>query len=205
MKKFLFDLFPVILFFAAFKLAGVFPEQASALASALHYTATDPKQLPILAATAVAIVATVFQISWVKLRHGKVDTMLWVSLALISVLGGATLLLQDPTFIIWKPTALYWLFAVVLAGSQLFLGKNLIRSMMQQAQLELPEPVWTRLNYSWVGFFLMMGFLNLYVAFNYSQETWVNFKLFGSTGLMLAFMVIQGFMLAKHIEHKESE
>jgi len=205
MKKFLFDLFPVILFFAAFKLAGSNPEQASALAASLHYTATDPKQLPILIATAVAIVATFFQISWVWLRHRKVDTMLWVSLALITVLGGATLLLQDPTFIIWKPTALYWLFALVLAVSQLFFGKNLIRTMMQQAQLELPEPVWNRLNLSWVIFFAGMGVLNLYVAFNFSQETWVDFKVFGATGLMLVFMIAQGFMLAKHIQQKESE
>ena len=205
MKKFLFDLFPVILFFVAFKLAGSHHDQASALAATLHYTASDPKQLPILIATAVAIVATVFQISWVLLRHGKVDTMLWVSLGLITVLGGATLLLQDPTFIIWKPTALYWLFALVLAVSQLFFGKNLIRSMMHQAQLELPDPVWVRLNFAWVVFFTGMGVLNLYVAFNYSQETWVDFKLFGATGLMLVFMVAQGFMLAKYIEQKDSE
>ena len=125
MKKIFFDLFPIILFFLTFKLAGSNPEQATALANSLHYVATDPKQLPILLATAVAIAATILQIAWVWMRHRKVDTMLWVSLGLISVLGGATLFLQDATFIKWKPTALYWLFSLVLAGSQLLFKKNL--------------------------------------------------------------------------------
>jgi intracellular septation protein len=205
MKKIFFDLFPIILFFLAFKLAGSHPDQANAFAHALHYTATDLKQLPILLATAVAIVATMLQIGWVWLRHGKVDTMLWVSLALISVLGGATLLFQDPTFIKWKPTVLYWLFAVVLAVSQLLFNKNLIRSMMQQAQLELPESIWIKLNYSWVAFFALMGVLNLYVANHYSLESWVDFKLFGTTAIMFAFILAQGLVLSKYVVHKENE
>jgi len=205
MKKILFDLFPIILFFIAFKLAGSYPEQAAAFAASLHYTALDGKQLPILLATGVAIFATLLQIAWVLLRHGKVDTMLWVSLALITVLGGATLFFQDPTFIKWKPTALYWLFALVLAVSQLLFKKNLIRSMMQQAQMELPEPVWVKLNYSWIGFFAVMGVLNIYVAYNYSLSTWVDFKLFGTTGIMFAFIIGQGVMLSKYVVHKESE
>jgi len=205
MKKILFDLFPIILFFIAFKLAGSYPEQAAALAASLHYTAVDIKQLPILLATGVAIFATLLQIAWVLLRHGKVDTMLWVSLALITVLGGATLFFQDPTFIKWKPTALYWLFALVLAVSQVLFKKNLIRSMMQQAQMELPEPVWAKLNYSWIGFFAVMGVLNIYVAYNYSLSTWVDFKLFGTTGIMFAFIIGHGLMLSKYVVHKESE
>jgi len=205
MKKIFFDLFPIILFFIAFKLAGSYPEQAAAFAASLHYTALDLKQLPILLATGVAICATLLQIAWVLLRHGKVDTMLWVSLGLITVLGGATLFFQDPTFIKWKPTALYWLFALVLAVSQLLFKKNLIRSMMQQAQMELPEPVWVKLNYSWIGFFAVMGVLNIYVAYNYSLSTWVDFKLFGTTGIMFAFIIGQGLMLSKYVVHKESE
>ena len=204
MKKIFFDLFPIILFFITFKFAGSNPEQAQEVAKLLHYAA-DPKQLPILLATGVAIVATAMQISWVWLRHGKVDTMLWVSLGLISVLGGATLVFQDPTFIKWKPTALYWLFALVLLIAQIFFKKNLIRSMMQQAKLELPESVWVNLNYSWVAFFALMGVLNIYVAYNYSLESWVDFKLFGTTGIMFAFILAQGVLLAKHIENKESE
>jgi intracellular septation protein len=203
MKKILFDLFPIFLFFIAFKLAGSNPEQAAALAASLNYPA-DPKQLPILMATAVAIIATIVQIAWVWLRHGKVDTMLWISLALVVVLGGATLWLHDPTFIKWKPTVLYWIFAVVLAGSHLLFKKNLIRTMMQQAQLELPEALWTKLNYSWVVFFAVMGVVNLYVANHFSLAAWVNFKLFGFMGMMLAFMLLQGVVLAKYIE-KESD
>ncbi len=205
MKKIFFDLFPIILFFLAFKLAGSHPDQALAFANAIHYTATDHKQLPILLATAVAILATMLQIGWVWLRHGKVDTMLWVSLGLITVLGGATLLFQDPTFIKWKPTVLYWLFAVVLAVSQVLLKKNLIRSMMQQAQLELPESIWVKLNYSWVMFFALMGVLNIYVANHYSLSTWVDFKLFGTTGIMFAFILGQGLVLSKYVVHKENE
>lgn len=204
MKKIFFDLFPIILFFLAFKLAGGHPELAGAFAHTLHYAA-DPKQLPILLATGVAIVATVLQIAWVWMRHSKVDTMLWVSLGLISVLGGATLFFQDPTFIKWKPTALYWLFTIVLGVSYFFFKKNLIRSMMQQAELELPESVWATLNYSWMTFFALMGAVNIYVAYHYSLESWVDFKLFGTTGIMFAFILGQGFLLARHIDHKEND
>jgi intracellular septation protein len=173
--KFLFDLFPVILFFAAFKFAGIY------------------------AATATAIAATFLQIGWVWWRHRKVDTMLWVSLAIITVFGGATLILHDETFIKWKPTVLYWLFSGILAVSSIALGKNLIRTMLAE-QMQLPEPVWTRLNLAWVLFFALMGGLNLYVAFSYPLETWVNFKLFGGMGLMFAFVVLQGIMLSRYID-----
>jgi intracellular septation protein len=178
--KFLFDLFPVILFFAAYKFAGIY------------------------AATGVAIAATVAQIGWVHFRHGKVDKMLWVSFGLIVVFGGMTLFLRDPTFIKWKPTVLYWLFATVLLGSALLFGKNPIRSMLE-AQVTLPEALWMRLNLMWVGFFAVMGGLNLYVAYNFSEADWVNFKLFGGMGLMLAFIVAQGLMLAKYVEEKPEQ
>lgn len=177
--KFLFDLFPVILFFAAYKFADIY------------------------VATGVAIAATVAQIAWVHFRHGKVDKMLWVSLGLIVVFGGMTLLLRDPTFIKWKPTVLYWLFAATLLGSALVLRKNLIRAMLEQ-QVSLPDAVWLRLNLSWVAFFTVMGGLNLYVAYHYSEEDWVNFKLFGGMGLMFAFIVAQGLWLAKYVEEEKS-
>lgn len=202
MKKFLFDLFPIILFFAAFKIAGSDPEQANALALAVGYQA-DIKQIPILIATAIAIVATFVQIGWVWMRHGKVDTMLWVSLGLIVVFGGATLWLHDATFIKWKPTVLYWLFAVTLLVSDYVFNKNII-SVMMKGQVKLPASVWRRLNLSWVLFFVSMGVLNLYVAFNYSESTWVNFKLFGFMGLMLVFIVLQSIMLSKHMVEEEN-
>ena len=173
--KFLFDLFPVILFFVAYKFFDIF------------------------VATGVAMAATVGQIAWVWMRHRKVEPMLWVSFAVIGVFGSATLLLHDKTFIQWKPTVLYWLFASVLAVGQLVFAKNLIRSMMSQ-QMQLPDPVWTRLLWSWVGFFAVMGVVNLYVAFNYSEDLWVNFKLFGGMGLMFAFVIGQALFLARHIE-----
>jgi intracellular septation protein len=174
--KFLFDLFPVILFFAAFQLWGIY------------------------VATAVAIGASVAQIGWLALRRRKIEKMLWASLAIIVVFGGLTLVLHDKTFIQWKPTVLYWLFGAVLAGSALS-GRNLIRSMMSE-QMRLPARVWTRLNWSWVGFFAFMGAANLYVAYNFSESAWVSFKLFGGMGLMLAFVLAQAAFLARYVEEE---
>lgn len=177
--KFLFDLFPVILFFIVFKTAGIF------------------------AATAVAIAATLAQIGWVKFRHGKVDGMLIASGVIVVVFGGATLLLHDETFIKWKPTVLYWLFGVSLLSAQWFWKKNLIRSVMGQ-QIEMPDAIWRKLNLAWAIFFVLLGFANLYVAFHYSTEAWVNFKLFGTTGLMVGFVILQSLVLSKHIQEKET-
>lgn len=177
MMKFLFDLFPVILFFVAFKLAGIF------------------------VATAVAIAATILQIGWLKMRRRKVDTMMWVTLFIIVVFGGATLLLQNETFIKWKPTVLYWLFSLALVGAPLVAGKNLIRAVMSE-QMQLPDAVWTKLNWSWAGFFAFMGVANLYVAHYYATDTWVSFKLFGSMGLMLAFVIGQAVYLSRYVEEK---
>lgn len=201
--KFLFDLLPVLLFFAAYKFAHGAPALSHSLASQVLGSTITVTQAPILIATAVAILATIGQVAWVMIRGHKVDVMLWVSLAIIVVFGGATLLFHDPTFIKWKPTVLYWMFAGTLAGSALFLKRNLIRSLMQ-AQVELPDPVWSRLNASWICFFALMGVLNLYVAFNYSEEAWVDFKLYGGMGLMFLFVLAQGFMLSRHIEEKNS-
>jgi intracellular septation protein len=196
--KILFDLFPVILFFGVFKLTGSNPEGTQALASYIGYQA-DPLHLPVLFATATAIIATLAQIIWVWLRHGKVDTMLWVSFAIILVFGGATLLLHDESFIKIKPTALYWLFALVLLFSNILFKKNLIRSLMQE-KMSLPERIWGQLNLAWSGFFIMLGILNLYVAWNFATDTWVNFKLFGATGIMFIFIILQALMVSKHIE-----
>ena len=202
--KFLFDLFPVILFFAAFKIAGANESIAHDFAARWLGDGIAPSQAPILIATAVAIVATFGQIGWLWLRGRKIDAMLWVSLAIIAVFGGATLYLHDETFIKWKPTVLYWLFAVVLGGSALLFRKNLIRTMLGD-KIQLPDPAWSKLNFSWIGFFGCMGCLNLYVAFNYPTDTWVNFKLFGGMGLMLAFVIGQGLFLAKYVEQHESK
>ncbi len=201
--KFLFDLLPVILFFAAYKIGGAHPEAAHALAARWLGDGIEPAQAPILIATFVAIVATLLQIALVWLKHRKVDTMLWVSLVIIAVFGGATLFFHNPTFIKWKPTALYWMFGVVLLGSAWLLQRNLIRKMLE-AQIKLPDPVWGRLNLAWAGFFIAMGLLNLYVAYNFSEAAWVNFKMFGGMGLMLAFVLAQGFYLSRHMEGETS-
>ena len=178
--KFLFDMFPVILFFVAFKLFGIYE------------------------ATAVAIAASFAQIGWVWFKHRKVEPMLWVSLGVITVFGGATLLLQNETFIKWKPTVLYWLFSASLGIAALVFKKNLIRAMMEKT-MTLPDAVWGKLLLSWIAFFTVMGVLNLFVAFNYSTDTWVDFKLFGGMGLMLIFVLAQALMLGKYIEEKKPE
>lgn len=178
--KFLFDIFPVILFFAAFKFYDIY------------------------VATTIAIVATVLQIGWVWFRQRKVDNMQWISLGLIVVFGGATLLLRDETFIKWKPTVLYWLFSTVLLVSELVFRKNLIRTMMA-SQVSAPNAVWTKLLAGWIGFFAVMGVLNLYVAYNFSTDTWVNFKLFGGIGLMLVFVIGQAILLAPHMKENKIE
>jgi intracellular septation protein len=178
--KILFDLFPVILFFVVFKVFGVY------------------------AATASAIAATLAQVAWVKYRHGKVDTMLWVSLGIIVVFGGATLFLHDETFIKWKPTVLYWFFASALLFSRPLFGKNLMRSLLQE-KMSLPDPVWHYLNLAWSAFFIALGFVNLYVAFNYTLDAWVNFKLFGATSMMFVFILLQAAVLSKYMEADKKE
>ena len=175
--KFLFDLFPVVLFFAAFKFFDIY------------------------VATGVAIAATFLQIGWLKWKRRKVDKMMWITLAIIVVFGGATLALHDETFIKWKPTVLYWAFGTAIGAAELLFRKNLIRTMLSE-QVHLPDGVWTRLNWSWAGFFAFMGAANLYVAYNFSTDTWVNFKLFGGAGLMLLFVVVQAVFLARHVEEK---
>lgn len=201
--KLLFDLFPVILFFVTFKYTEKSPELASGWMSSLFgFVPDDIKLAPILLATVVVIAATVVQIIWVHFRHGKVDKMLWVSLVLVVVFGGLTLAFQNEAFIKWKPTILYWVFAGSMAFSALILKKNPIKAMIGE-QLSLPEPIWGKLNLAWIAFFLVMGVLNLFIAFNFSTDTWVNFKLFGGMGLMLLFVLGQGMLLSKYVEEEK--
>ncbi len=205
--KLLFDLFPVILFFVVFKLAGANPEAAQTFGS--HYLSAlvsggevTVAQAPILLATAVAIIATLLQISWLLVTRKTVDTMLWISLIIITVFGGATIYFHDEQFIKLKPTILYWCFAVALLASSLLLKKNPIKSMLGK-QLTLPETVWSRLNLAWGVFFLLMGGLNLYIGANFPLAFWVNFKLFGFLGLMLVFVIGQSLYLSRYIKATE--
>ncbi|MBP6019566.1 MAG: septation protein A [Burkholderiaceae bacterium] len=177
MKKFLFDLFPLILFFIAFKFSDIFT------------------------ATAVAIVAGLAQFAWLKIRNKAIEATHWINLTVIIVFGGATLIFQNDAFIKWKPTVLYWMFAAILVGGRWFTGRNLIQKLMG-GQIQLADAVWTRLNYSWALFFIISGGLNLYVAFSghFTESQWVNFKVFGLMILLLLFVVAQSIWLGKHIK-----
>ena len=178
--KLLFDFLPLLLFFAA-------------------YTATD-----IFTATAVAIAASVCQIGWLLLRRRKIEPMLWVSVAVIVVFGGATLILQDETFSKVKPTVLYGLFAAVLLVGDLLLGRNPMKALLG-SQLELPASAWRGFNLSWAGLFAFLAAANLYIAFNYPEALWVNFKVWGTTILSFIFIIGQSFWLARVMQQAESE
>jgi intracellular septation protein len=174
MKLFL-DFFPIVLFFVAFKLWGIY------------------------VATGVAIAATVAQIAWLKYSHGKVEPMQWLSLGIIVLFGGATILAHDETFIKWKPTVLYWMMGGTLAVGMLFFRRNFLKSLMA-SQLELPDAAWRSMSWSWVAFFAVMGVLNLWVAYHYDTNAWVNFKLFGGLGLMALFVVGQAVYLSRFMK-----
>lgn len=202
--KFLFDLFPVLLFFLVFKF---YPDWVAAEQSVclMEVCIAGGKEGAIYAATAVAIVASFIQVGLFWLKHHRFENMHLITLALITVLGTATIYFHDDTFIKWKPTVVNWLFAAVFLGSQWIGEKSLIRRMMEKNITLNPESIWNVLNSAWAIFFIVMGILNLYVAFNFSQETWVNFKLFGLMGLTIVFVFLQAFYLSRYIVEVEEQ
>ena len=173
--KLLIDFLPIAVFFVAFKLFDIW------------------------VATGVAIAATVAQIAWLRWSTGKVEPMQWLSLGVIVLFGGATLLAHNETFIKWKPTVLYWLMGGALFIGQLVFRRNLLKTLMG-AQMSLPESAWRVMNWSWIAFFAVMGVVNLWVAFNFDTDTWVNFKLFGGLGLMVAFVLAQAVYLSRFMK-----
>jgi len=183
--KFLFDFFPIALFFITFKFYD------------------DPQQ-GVLAATAVAMAASAVQVLLFWLKNKRVEKMHVITLVLITVLGGATLILKDPVFIKWKPTAVNWMFAIAFLGSQFIGEKSFVKRMMSHA-VELPDTIWNKLNYAWVIFFTAMGFANLYVAFTFNLSIWVDFKTYGMLGLTIAFVILQAIFLAKHMPENKPE
>ena len=205
--KFLFDMIPVLLFFASYKLAGLNQEAAqhfinNHLSSIISGGSVTPDQSPIVIATLVGILATMAQIGWIKLQRRKVDGVLWFSLGSFILFGGLTIYLHDDDFIKWKLSIVYWVFAAVLLGSDMLFKKNLMRQSMQEI-IELPELIWSRLNRAWICFFTAMGILNWYVAFvlfKGNTSAWVSFKAFGSTSLMFVFIVAQTIYLSRHIK-----
>jgi intracellular septation protein len=201
--KLLFDFLPILLFFATFKYTEGHREWAADLATRhLGFLVSGgqvgPTEAPVMLATVVVVLATLAQVGWLKARGRKVDTMLWVSLALVVVLGGATVWFKSETFIKWKPTGLYWVMGAAFLVAQLFWKRSLLKLMLGE-QLTLPEAVWRNLSWAWAAFFGVMGVLNLWVAYNFSTDTWVNFKLFGGIGLMLLFSLAQGLYISRHL------
>lgn len=207
--KLLFDFLPIMLFFGMFKYAENHKDWAAQFATdhlgaLVSGGAVGVGEAPVLLATVVVIAATLLQVAILKMRGRKVDMMLWVSLGLVVVLGGATIWFHSETFIKWKPSVLYWVMGSAFWISQTFFGRNLLQVLMG-GQLELPAPVWRRLSAAWTVFFAVMGVLNLYVAYNFSTGTWVNFKLFGGIGLMLAFTLGQGVYISRHLPAEAAE
>ena len=201
--KLLLDFLPIILFFVTFKYAEGHKEWAGDFATTyfgglVSGGVVGPMEAPVLLSTVVVIVATLAQVAYLKLRGRKVDLMLWVSLTLVVVLGGLTIWFHNETFIKWKPSGLYWALGLAFWLSQALFGKNLLRSILGE-QIALPDAVWRRLNLAWVAFFSLMGLLNLWVAYHFETATWVNFKVFGATSLMLVFTVAQGFYINKFL------
>ncbi|HGP3637344.1 TPA: septation protein A [Legionella pneumophila] len=178
--KLLFDFFPIVLFFIVYKFFGI-------------YTAT-----------AVAMIASLSQVALYRLKFQHYEKMHLFSLAIIMILGGATLFFQNPWFIKWKPTGIYWLSTLVFFSSSYIGSKPLIQKMME-TNINLTTKIWYRLNLAWTLFFIVMGALNLYVAYHYDTDVWVNFKLFGGVGFTLLFVLIQAFYLTKHTDEKGFE
>ena len=172
--KLLVDFFPILLFFIAFKLEGIY------------------------VATGVAIAASFLQLIYLWRKQGRIEPLQWTSLAVIVVFGGATLMLHNETFIKWKPTVLYWLMALALAAGWLVFKRNGIRLMMEK-QVSLPDRIWVNLLWAWAVFLVIMGVLNVWVAYAFDTEIWVNFKLFGAMGLTLLFVIGQALWLGRHV------
>lgn len=178
--KLLFDLFPIVLFFIAYKMYDIY------------------------VATGVIIVATLAQVGYMYAKHKRVEKVHIITLVLILVLGGLTILLQDEAFIKWKPSIVNWGFALAFLGSHYIGQKPIIQRMMDQA-ISLPEVIWVRLSWMWIFFFIFSGVLNLYVAYNFDTDTWVNFKLFGLMGLTVAFILVQGIYISRYLKETDSE
>lgn len=179
--KILFDFAPIILFFIAYKMSDI-------------YTATG-----------ILIVTTCITTGWSWFKHRKLERMQLITLALVVLLGGATLMLKDPLFLKWKPTVANWLFAAGFLGSQFFAGGKSVIERMMGDNIDMPSAAWTKLNMAWVIFFFAMGVLNLYVAYNFTEAQWVDFKLFGMLGLTFAFVIGQAFFLSRHMKPETEE
>lgn len=207
--KFLLDFLPLLLFFGTFKFADANKEWAAAFASdhlgfLVSGGVVGVDEAPVLLATMIVIAATLVQVAVLKLMRRKIDLMLWITLALVVVLGGATVWFHDKTFIKWKPSIAFWAMGLALWASQAFFKKNLLQSMIG-GELKLPDAVWRRLNFAWVSFFGTMGLINVYVIHNFSDAAWATFKVFGVFGLMIVFTVAQVLYLSRYMKDEHTE
>ncbi len=178
--KFITDLLPVILFVVAYQMYDIY------------------------IATLVLMGAVIAQLGLLKLTGHPIEKMHWVTLALVLAFGSLTISFRDPLFIMWKPTVVNWLLAAVLLISGWLMRRSLMQRMLDQIAI-FPDQVVKRLNYAWAVFFVFLGIINLWVAYNFSEETWVNFKLFGLMGLSLIFVIGQGFYLARYMPKNATE
>ena len=189
--KMLFDYFPIIVFFTVFKLLTG-DGSSEAIKEAM------------IMATKAGIAASFLQVALYWLKTRKFEKMHLISLALIAIFGSITIALDDPLYIKWKTTILEWVFALVFLGSQYIGEKNLVRRMMDKVMIA-PDAIWKKLNIAWAGFFTLMGFVNLYVIYNFSDEFWVNFKLFGMLGMTIVFIIAQGIFMAKYVIQEDDD
>lgn len=173
--KLLFDFFPIFLFFVAFKWFGIY------------------------IATAVTMAASLLQVGAYWLKHHKFEGLHLITLVIVILLGGTTLFLHNELFIKWKPTAIYWIFALTFLASQ-FVGKKTLIQRLLDTQITLPISIWRRLNLSWVTFFTVMGIVNVYVIYHFSTNAWVNFKLFGALGMTIVFLIAQAIYMSRYLQ-----
>jgi len=204
--KFFLDFFPVLLFFLVYKFFGDIPPQIIDLANSLPVIEINPQEPKdaIYFATLVLIIATIAQNAVHFLIYHKLEKMHLISLGILLAFGTLTLAFKDPLFIKWKVSIFNWFFGAAIIGSQFIGKKSLIERMMSHA-INVPKNIWKQVNLMWGLFFLLVGVVNIYVAYNYSEDTWVNFKLFGVLGMTFVFMILQGIYLAKHALPEEAE
>lgn len=173
--KLLFDFFPIVLFFICYKFYGIY------------------------VATITIIIASLLQTGTFWLKHRRIEFTHGITLVLVIILGAATLFFHNELFIKWKPTAIYWVFALLFWGSQIMGMKPLLERLMG-SKITLPHNIWQRLNLSWAIFFACMGGVNLYVAYYFNTDIWVNFKLFGTLGGTIVFVILQSLYMAKYLK-----
>jgi intracellular septation protein len=206
MKLFL-DFLPIILFFGTYQFTKFNKDWAAAFATqhlgfAVAGGVVGAEEAPVMLATVVVVFATLVQVVWLKAARRKIDLMLWISLVLVVLLGGATVWFHDPMFIKWKPSIAFWIMGLVFWASRTFFHKNILRMTLGE-ELHLPDAVWQRLHFGWIAFFALMGLLNLWVAYAFSTDVWANFHTFGTYALMGAFIVWQAFYLSPYLKEDE--